>query len=98
MVRARLDFCFIKGFIRGRDTARSNSYLLKFQGIAKCIFLPMKNPVLLLGKLGSEGENDKLRVGVKGRGHHRSMARKVFVLLNQEPNLEGILCKGALDC
>lgn len=58
----------------------------------------MKNPALLLGKLDSGDENDKLRVGVKARGHLRSMARKVFVLLDQEPNLEGILYRGALDC
>ena len=63
----------------------------------KYIFLLMKTPALLLGKWGNGDENDKLRVGVKSRGHHRSMARKVSVLLSQEPNLGGILYMGAWD-
>ena len=58
----------------------------------------MKNPALHLGKWDSEDENDRLRVDVKARGHRRSMARKVFDLLNQEPNSEGILYKDAWDC
>ena len=58
----------------------------------------MKNPALHLGKWDSEDENYRLRVGVKARGHHRSMARKVSVLLNQESNSEGILYTVAWDC
>ena len=98
MVRAEFYFYYIKNFIRWRDIARIDSYLLKFQGIAMRIFLLRKNPVLLLGILGSADENDRLRVDVKARGHRRSMARKVFDLLNQEPNSEGILYKDAWDC
>ena len=58
----------------------------------------MKKPALHLGKWDSEDENCRLRVGVKARGHHRSMARKVSVFLNQESNSEGILYKDAWDC
>ena len=57
----------------------------------------MKNQALHLGKWDSEDENYRLWVGAKARGHLRSMARKVSVLLNQEPNSEGILCKDAWD-